>query len=293
MIRISRAIALLALCLVWLVPSSAHADEAKTLNVLSWNRNWPRFRTSEYVITGVAGAASLGAFFLLKARTSPTWTHGILVDDDLRSALRLRNPTARDDARTFSNWTAVSVGVWAIAVDAIVPSVQGKSDLATQMLLMDAESFALSTLVTTSLFKTVGRARPSYADCQRDPHFDPLCRSGRYTDFPSGHTNGAFTAAGLGCAHHLHLSLYGNPVADTLACAGMITIAGATGTLRVMGDRHYASDVWAGALIGFAFGYGIPTLFHYGKASEGTEASLMVSPVGSGFPFGPTISGTF
>lgn len=73
----------------------------------------------------------------------------------------------------------------------------------------------------------------------------------------------------------------------------MIAVAGTTGSLRLMGDRHYASDVLAGALIGFFFGYGIPTLFHYGKASEGTQASLVVSPVGPSSSFGPTISGTF
>lgn len=172
MSRTSRALAALALIGLGLSPRPAHADEAKNLNVLSWNKKWPRFRTSEYVITGVAGAASLSVFFLLKARKTPTWTHGILADDDLRDALRLRSPVARDNVRTLSNWTAVGTGLWAIAVDSIVPAVQGKSDLATQMLLMDAESFALSTLVTTSLFKTVGRARPSYADCQRDPNFD-------------------------------------------------------------------------------------------------------------------------
>ncbi len=293
MSRIPRAIALLALCFVVLASRSARADENKNQDVLAWNPKWKKFRASEYVLTGVAGAASLSVFFLVKAPKQPTWTHGILIDDDVRSALRLRNPKLRDDARTLSNWTAVANVLWVVAADSIVPAWRGKSDVATQMLLMDAESFAFSTLLTTSLFSTVGRARPSYADCQRDPNFDPLCRSGTTSSFPSGHTNGAFTAAGLGCAHHLHLALYGDPTADTLACVGMITVASTTGTLRVMGDRHYASDVLTGALIGFAFGYGIPTVFHYGKASEGTQASLMVSPVGAGFPFGPTISGTF
>jgi membrane-associated phospholipid phosphatase len=70
----------------------------------------------------------------------------------------------------------------------------------------------------------------------------------------------------------------------------MITVASATGVLRVMGDRHYATDALTGGLVGFAFGYGMPTLFHYGKVGSG---SLFVSPVGTGFPFGPTISGTF
>jgi len=294
MSRFSARFARIALCaLACCVPRLARAEEPQSAHSLAWNPSWPKFRTSEYVLTGVAGAASISAFFLVKARSSPTWTHGILFDDDLRTALRLRSPTLRDDARTLSNWTAIANVVWAVAVDSAIPALHGRSDTATQLILMDAESFAFSTLVTTSIFKTVGRARPSYADCQRDPNFDPLCRSGATSSFPSGHTNAAFTAAGLGCAHHLHLALYGDSVADTLACAGMITVAGATGSLRMMGDRHYASDVLVGGLIGFAFGYGIPTAFHYGKASESTQSSLMVSPFGAGFPFGPEISGTF
>jgi membrane-associated phospholipid phosphatase len=290
-----RALACLCFVLIALfVSRPASADEAKDAGTLAWNPEWPKFRPPEYVVTGVVGAASLGAFFLLNAPKNPHWTGGILLDDDLRSALRLRSPGLRDAARTASNWTAITTVVVAVGVDSVlVPLLRHKPDVAMQLALMDAESFAVSTLITTSLFETVGRARPSYADCQRDPNFDPLCHSGSTSSFPSGHTNGAFTAAGLSCAHHLHLALYGSPLADTLACAGEIAVAGSTGGLRVLGDRHYATDVWAGAIIGFAAGYGMPTLLHYGKAGATTQASLVVQPVSASFPFGPAISGTF
>jgi membrane-associated phospholipid phosphatase len=284
-------------CLVFVllfVCARAQADEAKDAGRLAWNSAWPKFRASEVVLTGVAGAASLGAFFFLQASAEPHWTGGILLDDDLRRGLRLHSPALRDAARSASNVTAVSAVVWAAGVDSfVVPLLRRHADVAGQLLLMDAESFAVSTLITTTLFKTVGRARPSYADCQRDPNFDPLCRSGATSSFPSGHTNGSFTAAGLSCAHHLHLALYGRTWADTLACAGSIVLAGATGGLRVLGDRHYATDVWVGAAIGFAVGYGMPTLLHYGKASNPAQLSLALSPSGPGFPWGPTISGTF
>jgi len=91
----------------------------------------------------------------------------------------------------------------------------------------------------------------------------------------------------------LHLAIYGSTLADTLACVGMIGLATSTSALRVMGDRHYASDVWAGALLGFTVGYGMPTLLHYGKAGGDAQASLVIAPVSTGFPFVPTISGTF
>ena len=278
-------------CLVLAAP--ARADEPARSEALAWNPAWPKFRASEYVVTGIAGIGSIGAYFLLTEPSKPLWTGGILLDNEIRDAFRLRSPRSRDTARTLSNVTAVSATVIAVGVDSfVVPLLRHRPDVAQQLVLMDAESFALSTLITTTLFKTTGRARPSYEDCQRDSSFDSLCRSAVTSSFPSGHTNGAFTAAGLSCAHHLHLALYGNPVADTLACVSELGVAGATGALRVMGDRHYATDVLTGGIIGFAIGYGMPTLLHYGKAGSGSEASVTVQPVEAGFP-GATISGTF
>jgi membrane-associated phospholipid phosphatase len=275
----------------------ARADEGtsnKRAGALEWAPEWTKFRPSEYAVTGAAGAASLAAFFFLTPPSKPDWTGGILADDAIRREFRLHSENARENARTASNYTAIAAIVWAVGVDSLlVPALRHKPDIALELTLMDAESFALSTLVTTTGFKTIGRARPSYEDCARDPSFDRLCRSGVTSSFPSGHVNGSFTSAGLACAHHLHLALYGNTFADTLACVGMIALATSTSALRVMGDRHYATDVWSGAAIGFAFGYGMPTLFHYGKAGTDAGGSLVVSPVGAGFPFGPTISGTF
>ena len=157
---------------------------------------------------------------------------------------------------------------------------------------MDTEAFSVSTLITTLLFKSVARARPSFVDCERDPNYDPLCKLHATGSFPSGHTNTAFTAAGLSCAHHLHVPLYGNQLADSLACASTLTLAAATGTLRILGDRHYATDVLVGALIGFGVGYGLPTLLHYGREAEAASTSNAM-PLDRVVPLGPMISGSF
>jgi membrane-associated phospholipid phosphatase len=111
--------------------------------------------------------------------------------------------------------------------------------------------------------------------------------------FPSGHTNNAFTAAGLSCAHHLHLPIYGDRTADVLACAGNIVLAATTGSLRVLGDRHYATDVWVGAMIGFGVGYAFPTLLHYGKVHADSGNASAMQPLAPSVPLGPSISGTF
>jgi membrane-associated phospholipid phosphatase len=219
---------------------------------------------------------------------------GVLFDDYFRDALRLRPPGQRDTARRVSDWMVVSTLTWAIAVDSLtVPLARGSSELSGQLLLMDAEALAFSTLLNTLLFKAVGRARPSYTECQRDPNYDPQCGLHPTGSFPSGHSNTSFTAAGLSCAHHLHVPLYGDRTADVLACAGMITVAAATGTLRVVGDRHYATDVLVGAMLGFAIGYGMPTLLHYGKVQDGPTPAVANQPLGQVMPLGPIISGVF
>ena len=39
----------------------------------------------------------------------------------------------------------------------------------------------------------------------------------------------------------------------------------ATGYLRIASDRHYFTDVMAGAVVGTAVGVGVPFLFHRGS----------------------------
>jgi membrane-associated phospholipid phosphatase len=251
-----------------------------TSNELTWQ--WRRAPLLEYVAAGVAGAGAYAAFYLLEAQPTPRWNSGILFDDAVRDGLRVRSPGARDSVRALSDITGLTTLAIALVVDSIVlPIVRGaRFGTVAQILLMDVEAIALTSLATTITFDEVGRARPSYDECRRDPNFDPLCASGVTTSFFSGHTSQAFMAAGLSCAHHQYLKLYGDVTLDALACAGSLTFATATGTLRLMGDRHYATDVIVGALVGFGFGYGVPVLLHYSMPAS--DAAVRVRPTGSG-----------
>jgi membrane-associated phospholipid phosphatase len=206
--------------------------------------------------------------------------------------LRLRSPSARDAIRTTSDITSVASVLITVGVDSLlVPALRGKGDVGWQMLVVDAEAFAMSGLLTSSTYFSVGRARPSYDDCRKNPNFDPLCRSGATTSFWSGHTTVAFTAAGLSCAHHVYLHIYGDGLADVLGCAGMITMASATGMFRVMGDRHFATDILPGMIVGFGFGYGVATLLHYARAGDSGREAILITPSAEGF--GLALSGTF
>ena len=287
-----RALALLMAILSLSLPGRAQAAEP-----LAWNPAWPRFRPSEYVVTGLAGAASFGVYWGIRNADPPRWTGGILFDEAARNALRLHTRKRLGTARFTSDVFALTTVTWVVGVDSLaVPLARRQSDLAGQLMLMDAEAYALSTLIANSIFKLAGRARPSYRDCENDPYFDSLCHINDTSSFPSGHANFSFTGAGLSCAHHLHLALYGNRAADILACSGTIALAGVTSSLRVFGDRHYVSDVIVAAMIGFGVGYGVPTLLHYGNVRDSTESAqaaqpLQLGPMGA--PLGPTFSGTF
>jgi membrane-associated phospholipid phosphatase len=262
---------------------------------LRWNDDWPRFRPLEYVVTGVVGPAAIAEHFWLPGQSQPHWVGGILFDEAVRNALRLRSPSALRVAWTGADVIGVSVTVLAVGLDALlVPLWRGSTDVAWQTTLMSLESYALSSIVAITLYDTVGRARPSYTDCKANPNFNADCDLAATDSFPSGHTNEAFTAAGLSCANHAHLPIYGSRLADTLACVRDLTLASTEGLLRVMGDRHYATDVLTGAAIGFGFGFGVPTLLHYrDTAKHSALDTLVVSPILGSGNVGLTASGMF
>jgi membrane-associated phospholipid phosphatase len=258
---------------------------------LTWD--FPVFRTSEYVATSVAGAAAIGVFVFAKPRSVPRWTGGILFDDALRDAVRLRSPQARDRVRMLSDVTGIASLVLLLGVDSLlIPLWRGSPRVAGQLLLLDAEAFAFNGLLTYSAFYSIGRARPSYDDCQRNPRFDPFCNPHDTASFWSGHTALAFAAAGLSCAHHSYVKLYGGGAPDAIACAGAIALSASTSALRVLGDRHHATDVLAGALVGFGFGYATPTLLHYSQPSgDSRRIGLALAPIEQGL--GLSAAGAF
>jgi membrane-associated phospholipid phosphatase len=149
----------------------------------------------------------------------------------------------------------------------------------------------------SSLYDVTGRARPSYADCKAGTSVDPLCNAGAYASFPSGHTSAAMTGAGLICAHHGALPLYGGAW-DVAACAEGLTVATTVGVLRIMADRHYASDVLTGGAIGFFSGYGLPMLLHYRKSPIGEVVSrddikVAIAPGAGAAAIGAQLLGIF
>jgi membrane-associated phospholipid phosphatase len=233
-------------------------------------------------LTGAVGLAAIAEYTWLPPQSHPDWVGGILFDDAVRDALRVRGPDALHTVWTLADVTGVAVTVIVVGVDsALVPILRGSFDTAWQLTWFDLQSYAWGSIVTFTLYDSIGRARPSYADCQANPS-GPDCLVTPTASAPSGHTAESFIAAGLSCVNHAYVPIYGRRLFDALACARDVTLATTEGVLRIMGDRHYATDVLAGAALGFSFGFGLPWLLHYRFRGNRTLPSVALAPMVGG-----------
>jgi membrane-associated phospholipid phosphatase len=208
------------------------------------------------------------------------------LDRSVRDQLRWSN-TGRADL--FSNvgiglGTVVAMGGTALAAnhDGARANIGGD-------LLVISEALVLAQDLNQAIKFTAGRERPFV-------HVLPASEKGltaKPTDnnlsFFSGHTTYAFTmatAAGTVC------SMHGYSFAPYV-WAGGLTLATATAVLRIGADKHYATDVITGALIGTAFGVGVPLIFHRPQPTVASRAGLglQLQPLSSGA--GLSLSGQF
>jgi len=70
------------------------------------------------------------------------------------------------------------------------------------------------------------------------------------------------------CIQHSRLSLYGS--ADWAVCPAALGIAAGTSLLRVVADKHWATDVIAGAVIGATVGAVVSAVHLRGDRSAPT-----------------------
>lgn len=229
-----------------------------------WHDEWPRFRPVEYASTGVLAA---GTLVLVAAAHEPDhgWSGGIVFDDGARSALRAGSRDGRERAAGASDVLVLSSLALPVLGDVVISAwaAHGSGDAAFQMALIEAESFALTLALVSSTKLLAARERPLERECRANPDYSPACREKLDGSFYSGHSNLAFTAAGLVCTNHLNLPLWGSRAADIGACAGALGLAATTGVLRIVADRHYASDVLVGTGAGLLGGMLVPWLLHY------------------------------
>lgn len=203
------------------------------------------------------------------------WRGGILFDNWVTDHVALKSDAARSHAGTASTVLAVGVGALPFLLDSLwlTGSKHGRADLAFQVFMVDAEALTLTGLLTEITKRAAGRERPT---------------GGVETDsFFSGHTSIAASAATVVCLQHLQLELLGDKAADAAVCGAAAAAALGTGLLRVMADRHYASDV----VVGAAVGVGTALLVYDLRVRE--TAAPRISPVLRPDSLGLSLAGGF
>ena len=250
----------------------------------AWDESWPRFRTSEVVVTGLAGAGAARNFYLVPPPRSPAWRGGILFDKGARNTLLSRSEAGRGRAKDLSNLLAYPLIGYSMLDGPITAGwVGGDKDAAIQLSLINAEVFAVTEVLSLAVSNAFPRSRPEGAACDPGSQYDPHC----VKSFWSGHTANGFAAAALVCAEHGALGLYGGK-ADAAACGTSLAAASAVGVLRIVSNDHHASDVLVGAAVGAATGYLMPNLLHFKfKKSSGRLGAWIphAGPAGGGLTY--------
>jgi membrane-associated phospholipid phosphatase len=220
------------------------------------------FLPEEYGVTAGLLVGLTGATVLIP--TAPNgWRGEIGPDAALRDLLRVEGRDARERISTASdvlqNLTLTVPFLVDIGVGALL--LRRDPDLALELLLIDAEALAAASALVVLTKRTVGRVRPDIPECEVGGGYGCRSNASRRA-FISGHAAAAFSSAGLVCVHHQHLRLFGGP-GDAAMCVGMLGLAVTSSVLRVVADRHWSTDVAAGALTGLLTGYALPYLLHY------------------------------
>ncbi len=260
-------VAIAALLVMALAGRAAAAEPAGAPAAASlWRDEWPEFSALEGFFT--TGAVLGMVVFTLAGPTSePRWTGGNAFDDPPRAALRLDSARARREAGVAGDVTYFMFPVVPVVIDSFIVSllVRGDEKAALNLFLVSGEALAYTGLLSFVSNAAFARERPAVGAClAAQGGAEAGCDlSSRTESFFSGHTAMASASAGVVCANHSFLPLWGHPAADGVACGFASLTAVVTGVTRVMADRHYLSDVLVGSAVGFGVGFAVPTLLHY------------------------------
>ena len=168
-----------------------------------------------------------------------------LVDNDIQKAFQENRTNATDDIADGLS-TAVSLQTTFVANIGLIGTglwfreyPAGDKLLRTALVSVEAQMFTGTITAFTKL--AVGRGRPKVG--QGKDSFEPFDTFTFDRSFPSGHSSNAFTVAAV------FADRYQQPIP-----AIVYTVATLVSLSRIHLNEHFASDVFAGAALGYAMG---------------------------------------
>lgn len=198
-----------------------------------------------------------------------------LADNSIRGAMRRSGPETHEIGVDMSRWSPrleIGLGVATLGVGLGAHSPVLARTGRDALVAMGAAG-----LLTAAAKTVIGRERPSAHGNGESDSFEPFTFESEDNSFPSGHTSQAFALAAVIAGHThnrlLHLAAYGG--------------AGAVGIARIAADRHFASDVVAGAILGTVVGHAVVRRF------AAKDSRLSLRPLATPGRFGFDIQRAF
>jgi membrane-associated phospholipid phosphatase len=189
------------------------------------------------------------------------------LDSSVRDGLKWSNPKAADTASNILDQGIMPATV--VGLTTLASYHDGRvGDVPVDVLII-LESMTLALNLNQATKAVVGRERPFVHALPADQRAHTSSPSDNNTSFYSGHTTRAFS---LAVATGTVASLRGYRWAPWIWAAGL-TVATSIGYLRIAADKHYFTDVLVGAVMGSAFGFGVPYLFHGRVAQDAGPSS--------------------
>lgn len=250
-------------------------DEEEDEHRLAWV--YPRFRLWQYISSAVVSGTNLYLEYKEGYYPDRWWKNGSLFDDAARSWLRADTEEGRSRADLWSDILWHPVQYYTVFVDSLLVPLafdRGNTLVAWQMTMLNWQAIGAAFFLIRGSHIVFGRARPSNQGCSEEPNAEHPC-SKKSSSFMGGHTGMAATGAGLACAHHQALPLYGGGVPEVIPCVVLNVASLTNGVLRVVADKHWATDIVAGYAVGLTIGWGLPWLLHY-RLAEGEEDVALV-----------------
>lgn len=163
-------------------------------------------------------------------------------DDDIQDAIQRNRSRVTDKAASIINPFGFQAA-YAVIAGIYLQGVFAHNAKSKVVALDAIAASVVSWGVGATLLKIItGRARPEKNEGQY--HFDPFSTNGEDNSFPSGHATQAFALAAV-LSSHYHSKWVWIPA---------YTFAGLVGLARMDKNRHWASDVVGGALLGTVVG---------------------------------------